>query len=237
VILDISPRIGRGSPVWPGDTPLSIETAWSPESGDSVTVCRVTLSPHTGAHADAPLHVAAGPEDAASLALDPFWGPCAVVAVAGVLAIDRVAVERALVEAGPGVTRLLVRTQDAPLEVFPETFPHFTADGAAALAAHAGLVLVGIDTFSVDAPDSKELPAHRALFGAGLVILEGLDLSAVTPGRYELVALPLRLEGADASPVRAALRPLVERGADPRAPGPVRVDPEGPGGTPVRATD
>jgi arylformamidase len=183
VILDISPRIGRGAPVFPGDTELEIETAWSPESGDS-------------------------PSDASDLALEPFWGPCAVVAVPGVTAIDAAAVERALAAAGPGVTRLLVRTQDVPFASFPETFPHFTADGAAALAAHAGLVLVGIDTFSVDAPDSKDLPAHRALFGAGLVILEGLDLSAAAPGRYELVALPLRLAGADASPVRAALRTL-----------------------------
>lgn len=205
-IIDISPRIGVGAPVWPGDTPLSIETAWSPESGDSVTVCKLTMSPHTGAHADAPRHVAAGPEDASDLALEPFWGACAVVALPGVTAIDRAAVERALVAAGPACARILFRTQDAPLDHFPEVFPHFTADGAAALAAHAGLVLVGIDTFSVDAPDSKDLPAHRALFGGGLVILEGLDLSQAAPGRYELVALPLRLVGADASPVRAALR-------------------------------
>ena len=210
-ILDISPRIGVGAPVFPGDTPLAIDLAFDPATGDSVTVCRVTMSPHTGAHADAPIHVGAGPEDAAGLPLNAFWGPCAVVAVRGVEAIGATEVARALAEAagfGAPIERLLVRTQDAPYTVFPERFPHFTAEGAAALARHPGLRLVGIDTFSVDAVDSKDLPAHRTLFEEGIALLEGLDLSAAASGRYELVALPLRLAGADASPVRAALRSL-----------------------------
>ncbi len=213
-LIDISPAIGVGAPVYPGDTPLSIDLAFDPASGDSVTVCRVTLSPHTGAHADAPMHVGAGPGDAASLPLDAFWGPCVVVAVRGVEAIGAGEVERALVDAAafPGVggklERLLVRTLDRAYESFPERFPHFTAEGAAALARQPGLRLVGIDTFSVDAVDSKDLPAHRALFAAGIVLLEGLELAVAAPGRYELVALPLKLAGADASPVRAVLRTL-----------------------------
>ncbi len=210
-VIDISPRIGPGAPVWPGDTPLTIETAWSPESGDAVTVCRIGMSPHTGAHADAPMHVAAGPGDAAALPLEAFWGACAVVDLVGVSVIDGPAAVRALALAGPGCERLLLRTRATPWTHFPETFPHLSAEGAAALAAEPGLRLVGIDTFSVDAPDSKDLPAHRALFGAGLVVLESLDLSTVKAGRYELVALPLALVGADASPVRAALRELAAR--------------------------
>jgi len=188
-----------------------MKLAFAPATGGSVTVCRVTMSPHTGAHADAPIHVSAGAGDAASLPLGPFWGPCAVVDVRGVEAIGADEIARALAQAagfGAPCERLLVRTQDAPYATFPERFPHFTADGAAALARLQGLRLVGIDTFSVDAVDSKDLPAHRALFGAGIVLLEGLDLSAAAPGRYELVALPLKLAGADASPVRAALRAL-----------------------------
>ncbi|MEO6461581.1 MAG: cyclase family protein, partial [Candidatus Eisenbacteria bacterium] len=184
--------------------------AWSPEAGDAVTVCKVTMSPHTGAHADAPLHVGAGDGDAASLPLDAYWGPCVVVDMVGVTEIDGAAVGRALAATGAGweCGRVLFRTQAAPLDHFPERFAHFTPEGAAALAALPGLRLVGIDTFSVDAADSKDLSAHRHLFSAGIVILEGLDLSAVEAGRYELVALPLALEGADASPVRAALRSL-----------------------------
>ncbi len=207
-IIDISPAIGVGAPVYPGDTELAIDLAFDPASGDSVTVCRVTLSPHTGAHADAPMHVGAGPGDAASLPLDAFWGPCAVVAVRGVEAIGAGEVEQALADAGGPIERLLVRTQDVAWATFPDRFPHFTAEGAAALARVTGLRLVGIDTFSVDAVDSKDLPAHRALFGAGIVLLEGLDLTGAPAGRYELVALPLKLRGADASPVRAALRTL-----------------------------
>ncbi|MEO6462680.1 MAG: cyclase family protein, partial [Candidatus Eisenbacteria bacterium] len=112
-VIDISPRLSAGSPVWPGDTPLSIETAWSPESGDSVTVCKLTMSPHTGAHADAPLHVGAGPGDAASLPLEAFWGPCVVVDVVGLPVIDGVVAARAGYEivAEIGVAAIRARSQ------------------------------------------------------------------------------------------------------------------------------
>jgi len=213
MILDISPLIGRGAIVWPGDTPFALEVAWSPEHGDSVTVSKLTLSPHTGAHADAPLHVGAGSGDAAELPLSAFWGPCVVLDWRPEIASSpRGAIERGALEARArefdGAERVLFRTLDRPLDHFPQAFPHFTPEAAAWLAARApaGLRLVGIDTFSIDTPNSKDLAAHRALFGGGLVVLEELDLSQVAPGRYELVALPLKIQGGDASPVRAALR-------------------------------
>ena len=210
-LIDISPPVGRGAVVWPGDTPFELAVAWSPEHGDSVTVSRVTMSPHTGAHADAPLHVGAGPGDAASLPLEAYWGACLVLDWrAEVARSPRGAIEEGdLVErAGElaGAERVLFRTMDNPASEFPEAFPHFTPAAAAWLAGQKGLFLVGLDTFSVDAPDSKDLAAHRALFAGGLAVLEELDLSRVAPGRYELAALPLRLVGADASPVRAVLR-------------------------------
>jgi len=213
VILDISPRVSADSVVWPGDTPFALEIAWSPAHGDSVTVSRLTLSPHTGAHADAPLHVGAGPAAVSDLPLDAYWGPCLVLDWRAEIARSpRGAVERAALEARvaelEGAARLLFRTLERPLETFPEAFPHFTPEAAAWLARRSGLVLVGIDTFSVDAPASKDLAAHHALFQGGLAILEGLELGPVAPGNYELCALPLRLDGADASPVRAALRRL-----------------------------
>ncbi len=213
-ILDISPPIGRGAVVWPGDTAFELDVAWSPASGDSVTVSRITMSPHTGAHADAPLHVGAGPTDAAGLDLAAYWGPCVVLDWRAEIARSpRGAIEAdALTARGSefeGAERVLFRTLDLTLDSFPETFPHFTAEAAGWLAARAarGLRLVGIDTFSVDHPTSKDLAAHRALFAGGLVVLEELDLTQVAPGRYELVALPLKIVGGDASPVRAALRP------------------------------
>jgi arylformamidase len=215
MILDISPRIGPGSVVWPGDTPFELAVAWSPEHGDAVTVSRITMSPHTGAHADAPLHVGAGTADAAGLDLAAYWGPCLVLDWRAEIARSPGgAIEEAdLAARAPellGAERLLFRTLERPLASFPDSFPHFTPGAAAWLAARAahGLRLVGIDTFSVDAPDSKDLAAHRALFGGGLVVLEELDLSAAASGLWELVALPLRIQGADASPVRAALRSL-----------------------------
>jgi len=214
-VIDISPPIGPAAIVWPGDTPFALEVAWSPEHGDAVTVSRMTLSPHTGAHADAPLHVGASPVDAAGLDLEAFWGPCVVLDWrAEIAASPRGAIEaRALAARAAeldGAERVLFRTLDLPLASFPEAFPHFTPEAAEWLAGRVrgGLRLVGIDTFSVDAPDSKDLAAHGALFGGGRVVLEELDLSRVAPGRYELVALPLRIVGGDASPVRAALREI-----------------------------
>lgn len=207
--IDISPPVGTGAVVWPGDTPFALEVAWSPGSGDSVTVSKLTFSPHTGAHADAPLHVGAGPGDAAGLPLDAYWGPCRVLDWRAEARRDG-AVTRAALEARSkeiaGARRLLFRTLEAPLAHFPDAFPHFTKDAAAWLAAQRGIVLVGIDTFSVDAPDSKDLPAHHAFFAGGIAILEGLELGSAEAGDWELSALPLRLLGADASPVRAALR-------------------------------
>jgi arylformamidase len=212
-LIDISPPVGPGAVVWPGDTPFELDVAWSPAHGDAVTVSRLTMSPHTGAHADAPLHVGAGPGDAASLPLDAYWGPCVVLDWRAEIARSaRGAIEEGDLAARAGemegMARVLFRTLDRPLEDFPEAFPHFTAAAAAWLARRDGLLLVGLDTFSVDPPDSKDLAAHRALFQGGLVVLEELDLSRAAPGRYELVALPLRLVGADASPVRAVLRTI-----------------------------
>jgi arylformamidase len=179
------------------------------------------MSPHTGAHADAPLHVGAGPGDAAGLDLDAFWGPCVVLDWRAEIARSKKgAIEAdALAARGAewrGEVRVLFRTLEAPLAEFPAAFPHFTPGAAELLASHAAtgaaahgvLRLVGLDTFSIDRPDSKDLAAHRALFGGGLVVLEELQLGHVPPGRYELVALPLKWTGADASPVRAALRVL-----------------------------
>jgi len=210
-MIDISPKVGAGAVVWPGDTPFALEVAWSPGSGDSVTVSKLTLSPHTGAHADAPLHVGAGPGDAATLPLDAYWGPCRVLdwraesERQGAVTVDALEARRAELF---GAERLLFRTLERPLTTFPDAFPHFTKEAAAWLAAQEGLRLVGIDTFSVDAPDSKDLPAHHAFFAAGLAILEGLELGQAPPGDYELSALPLKLAGSDASPVRAALKAL-----------------------------
>ena len=204
-LYDISPRIGPGADVWPGDAPYEQQWTWSLGRGDSVNVAHLHLSPHTGAHADAPLHVVADGADSASQALEPFWGPVRVVAREG---RDRLTLEEVTGLDWRGVTRVLFRTRRPDQAMrFDETLAHFTGE-AAHFLARQGLRLVGIDTPSVDGFTSKELPAHHAFFAGGVSILEGLELGEVPDGDYELAALPLRLAGADASPVRAVLREL-----------------------------
>jgi arylformamidase len=207
-IHDISRPVAPGIPVWPGDTPFDFRFVARIADGASVNVGRVEMSVHTGTHLDAPLHYSDGSPDAASVPLERYLGPCVVVEArpsrGGVLPGDLPPDADVAVRA---TRRLLVRTYRERPSRFDESMRHATPELADWLAAR-GAVLLGIDTDSMDAFDSKDLPAHRRLDSHGIAILEGIDLSRVTPGRYELVALPLRLVGADGSPARAV---LVER--------------------------
>jgi arylformamidase len=205
MIRDISPPLRPRTPVWPGDVPLSRHVACDLARGDTITLSSLGATVHLGAHADAPSHFLAGGASIDAVPLDRYVGPCRVVDV----------------DAQPGsrfglgaigdeidAPRLLLRILGTPpCDDFPTGFPAPSAALVEELAGR-GVVLIGLDTPSVDLFDSKDLPAHHACARGGVAILEGLDLSAVAPGRYELIALPLRLEGFDASPVRAILRDL-----------------------------
>jgi arylformamidase len=207
-IHDISRPVTKGIPVWPGDTAYDFGFVARIAEGASVNVGRVEMSVHTGAHTDAPLHFEDGAADIASVSLEPYLGPCAVVDVvggAGGVTPEHLPAEADALVKGTG--RLLVRCYAHRPGAFDTHMRHATPALADWLHAR-GALLLGIDTDSMDAFDSKDLPAHHRLMRHGIAILEGIDLSAVRPGRYELVALPLRLVGADASPVRAV---LVER--------------------------
>jgi arylformamidase len=166
------------------------------------------MSVHTGAHTDAPLHFDDRGADVASVPLSKYLGPCVVVdarpGAAGVLPEH---LPPSAAEAVARTKRLLVRSYAQRPGRFDEHMAHATP-ALADWLHQRGAVLFGIDTDSMDAFDSKDLPAHHRLTRHGIAILEGIDLSGVTPGEYELIALPLRLVGADASPVRAV---LVER--------------------------
>lgn len=204
-ILDISRPVAAGIPVWPGDTPYEYRRTWKLGGGCPVNVGAVTMSLHTGAHTDAPYHFddAGAPIDAVDLRR--YLGPCVVVhaspAHGGLRPEDLPAGTEAALRAAP---RLLVRTYGERPSGFDTHLHHLTPELADWLADR-GVRLVGLDSDSMDAFDSKELPSHHRLAARGVAILEGLDLSAVAPGTYDLVALPLRLVGADASPVRAIL--------------------------------
>lgn len=205
VLYDVSPPIHPGIPVWPGDTEYRAELSWSIARGDSVNVSALTTTPHLGAHADAPFHVAADGAGVAELPLEPFLGPCRVVEVPPEPLILPEHLAGADLADPP---RLLLKTGSVrDRSRFPESFSAISPELARTLG-EAGAVLVGIDTPSVDPFDSKDLLAHHALVAGGVVNLEGLLLDHVPPGLYELIALPLRLEGLDASPVRAVLRAL-----------------------------
>ena len=204
-ILDISRPVAAGIPVWPGDTPYDFRLVARIRDGSSVNVGSVTMSVHTGAHTDAPFHFDDAGDDIASVSLSKYVGPCVVAEVVpaggGVLPAHLPAATEALLATAP---RLLLKTYAKRPAGFDTAMRHLTPELADWLADR-GVVLVGLDTDSMDAFDSKDLPSHHRLSARGVAILEGIDLSAVAPGVYQLIALPLKLVGADASPVRAVL--------------------------------
>ena len=205
-LWDISPPVHAGSPVFPGDTVYS--QRWSAVLGPScpVNVSALTLSPHVGAHADAPLHYDADGAAVGALALEPYLGRCRVIhAIGRGPLVEWAHLAHALADLP---ARVLVRTYArAPVDRFDDALAAFAADTIERLA-DAGVRLVGIDTASIDPAASKDLPSHQAVRRRGLRVLENLLLDDVPEGDYELIALPLKLTTADASPVRAVLREL-----------------------------
>jgi len=204
-LWDISPAISTATPCFPGDTAYT--QRWNAQLGPGcpVNVSAITLSPHLGAHADAPLHYGAGASPIGGVDLEPFLGRCRVIHAIGkgpLVTPDHL--EHAAAGLPP---RVLVRTcRRAPTEWSP-LFSAFAPQTIAWLAKH-GVRLVGIDSQSVDPAESKTLDSHQQLLAHDMRVLENLVLDEVDEGDYELIALPLKLAHADASPVRAVLRSL-----------------------------
>ena len=205
-LWDISPPVHAGSPVFPGDTPYSQQ--WSATIGPAcpVNVSAITLSPHVGAHADAPLHYDAAGASIGDVSLLPFIGPCRVVHAIGIgPLIEWAHIAHAMQSPPP---RVLVRTYERmPADRWDGALAAYAPDAVERLA-DLGVQLIGIDTASIDPADSKTLDSHQVIRRRGLRVLENLVLDDVPEGDYELIALPLKLTTADASPVRAILRPL-----------------------------
>lgn len=203
-IWDISQTLRPGLPVWPGDTDFAFERTWRMEEGSPVNVGKMTMSTHSGTHADALLHYIADGMDAASMELDPYIGECLVVDARGASGEIDVADLPHLHSAD----RVLFRTWDA--------FPHDgwrsdwlpIAPETVEWLALQGVKLIGTDAPSVDPQDSKTMDAHHAVARHDMRILEGLVLDDVAEGRYELIALPLKVGGGDAGLCRAILRGL-----------------------------
>jgi arylformamidase len=206
-LWDITPPVEASSPVFPGDQ--SLDTGWTFRIGPGcpVNVARLTLSPHIGAHADAPLHYTPGGTPAGALDLAAYLGPCRVVHATSARPLVTLAdVAHALDDTLP--PRLLVRTYDRQPTTWDDDFAALDPVLLEELGRRGG-VLVGTDAASLDPTDSKTLDAHMAAHRHDLRILENLMLDDVPEGDYELIALPLKLATADAAPVRAVLRELV----------------------------
>jgi len=205
-IWDISPPLSTKTAAWPGDTPYRQEKLWSISKDCPVNVGKITLSPHFGAHADAPLHYASEGEGIGEVSLFAYLGDCQVIHVLN----DKEQVTEAdIAHIGPGMApRILLRTyQKSPLEEWDPQFKSI-ADSAVEYLARRGVKLIGTDTPSLDPQESKEMKSHMKVREHRMAILEGLVLDHVPEGRYELIALPLRFTELDASPVRAILRSL-----------------------------
>ncbi|MDO9403381.1 MAG: arylformamidase [Polaromonas sp.] len=206
-ILDISPAVDTHAAVFPGDTSYAQQLHFTLGPDCPVNVNTITLSPHTGAHADAPLHYASGEAAIGAVSLEPYLGVCRVIHCldAGPLVEPR-HIAHALDDLPQ---RVLLRTAHRA----SQSWNGFTAIAPETIALLSGrctdrLLLVGIDTPSVDPPTSQDLPSHHQLLQLQLRVLENLVLDEVPEGDYELIALPLKLTEADASPVRAVLRDL-----------------------------
>jgi arylformamidase len=206
-LYDISRTITPALAVWPGDAPFGYEHVLRRRDGASVNLTTLTLSPHTGSHADAPYHFLDGAPHPADLPLDPYLGPAHLVTIArrsgGIVPDDLAGHDLR------GARRLLIRTwvSNLPDDTWPDDFPYPTVELIDWLAAR-GVILLGLDSPSVDAFDSADLPCHHRLWQHGMVHLETLRLVGMPDGVYELIALPLKLAGVCGSPVRAVLREL-----------------------------
>jgi arylformamidase len=204
--IDVTVPLSAELPTFPGDPAFQLDATHQVGSGDSYNVCRLALGTHTGTHVDAPFHFIEGGARVDELALEILIGRARVVDLQG-----RDSVERADLEALDlrDDLRLLLKTRNSGLlrhSTFQEDYVYLSPNAATYLA-QVGIKLVGFDYLSIEKFGSTDYAAHVALLKAGVVIVEGLDLSEIEPGEYDMVCLPLRIAGADGSPARVVLRP------------------------------
>ena len=216
-LIDISQTLRTSIPVWPGDTQYQCETIWHIDDQCPVNVSWLHCSTHTGTHADAPYHYDQNGKVMAHVALDAYIGECQVIDLSH-LNIKGQGIEgksislndcQALINTQTdSIKRVLFKTyQSFPTDEWDENFVSISQEVINWLG-QVGCILVGIDSPSLDPQNSKNLAAHNAIKEQGMAILEGLVFDQVSAGKYELIALPLKLANLDASPVRAILRPL-----------------------------
>lgn len=205
--IDVSRALEPGMPVWPGDPPVRLERLFDRERGDACTVSHLSATVHAGTHVDAPRHYVQGGAGVDEMPLAICIGAARVVEVAAHSPLPADAFAGQRIAAGQ---RVLLRAADAPRSAAASAGSKGVrlSVAAARFLASRRVSLVGVDGMSVGPADEEGDEVHRVLLGAGVWVLEGLDLSGVRPGRFKMVCLPLRLPGADGSPARVLLRPI-----------------------------
>ena len=209
-IYDITVPFSTNLPVYPGDPAVQIKQVSSLESGDICTVSHLSFSSHTGTHVDPPSHFVAGAMTLDQLSLEVLIGTARVVDTGEIPAIDRTTIELANLD---GVERVLFKTRNsqmwkrASFSEFNQEFVYLETD-AAELLVERGIKLVGIDYLSIEKFNFVEPATHWALLRNNVVIVEGLDLSEVEEGEYELICLPMKIKDGDGGPARVILREL-----------------------------
>jgi len=215
-MYDITRPIHHAMPVYEGDPEVSIQPWLSTIRGAPANVSRLSLSSHTGTHVDAPAHLREGALGVDQLPLDVLIGPACLFHLA-TSSIDATSLRGLELTAYRRVL-FKCRTTDPESQATPRRDFDWLMEDAARLLVDSGVRLVGVDALSVDSPQSSSLPVHHVLLNAGVVILEGLDLSAVPPGDYELLCLPLKIQHGDGAPARVVLRDMTGEARDPPTP-------------------
>lgn len=205
-LYDITLTISNELPVWPGDQPVQLERTSDMQLGALYTLSRLTATVHVGTHLDAPRHFVRDGYGVDQIDLNQLIGPCLVIDLPEVNAIDAAALENAHIPAG--TTRLLCRTRNSQFwlrgeQTFQTDFVAIDPSGAQWLVEH-GIRVVGVDYLSVGAYEDG-IPTHQILLGSEVIPVEGLNLAHIAPGEYQLICLPLKLRDCDGAPVRAVL--------------------------------
>lgn len=204
--IDISPVISPDIAVFPGDQKFERNVSYDMEKGDFMTLSSITTTLHLGAHTDAPNHYDSQGEGISLRSLHYYLGPCQVIDVSNKVGRGSMIVTDDLIHKSIETTRILFKTDSFDPCNWNSDFVYFSSKTISYLAEN-GAILVGIDTPSIDKEDSKNLSSHEIVAKNNMSILEGIDLRDVTEGKYQLVALPLKIKDGDASPVRAVLLP------------------------------
>lgn len=203
-IYDVTLTIRSGMPLYPGDPPFAAEDSCRIARGDACNVSRLSLGSHLGTHVDAPKHFLDDGLTLDRVPLEHFLGPAKVFALPGKKEIAPADLAGLPIGAGD---RVLLKTDNSARlgeDLFRTDFTYLSPDAARHLAGK-GILTLGFDYLSVERYGAHPAEAHLALLGAGVVIIEGLDLRGIEPGTYHLCALPLKIAGGNGSPVRAVL--------------------------------